>query len=88
MSEQSIEVNTYDMGEDLGHTVTEVKIALPMSHNISQHLDKHRGGYTMIGKLVKSEIAQRELIISITACTLTKLSSDLLSPAEGELISC
>jgi hypothetical protein len=42
----------------------------------------------MIGKLVKSEIAQRELIISITACTLTKLSSDLLSPAEGELISC
>ena len=34
MSEQSIEVNTYDMGEDLGQSVTEVKIALPMSHNI------------------------------------------------------
>jgi hypothetical protein len=34
MSEQSIEVNTCDMGEDLGHTVTEVKIAFPMSHNI------------------------------------------------------
>jgi hypothetical protein len=33
MSEQSIEVNTCDMGEDMGHTVTEVKIALPMSHN-------------------------------------------------------
>jgi len=29
----------------------------------------------MIGKLVKSEIAQREQIISITACTLTILSS-------------
>ena len=34
ISEQSIEVNTCDMGEDLGHTVTEVKIVLPMSHNI------------------------------------------------------
>jgi hypothetical protein len=33
-SEQSIEVNTCDMGEDKGHTVTEVKIALTMSHNI------------------------------------------------------
>jgi hypothetical protein len=32
MIEQSIEVNTYDMGEDLGHTVTEVKIAFSMSH--------------------------------------------------------
>ncbi len=32
-SEQSIELNTCDMGEDLGHTVTEVKIAFPMSHN-------------------------------------------------------
>ncbi len=31
-SEQSIEVNTCDIGEDLGHTVTEVKIAFPMSH--------------------------------------------------------
>jgi hypothetical protein len=34
MSEQSIEVNTCDMGEDMVHTVTEVKIVLPMSHNI------------------------------------------------------
>jgi hypothetical protein len=34
MSEKGIEVNTCDMGEDLGHTVTEVKIAFPMSHNI------------------------------------------------------
>lgn len=33
ISEQGIEVNTCDMGEDLGHTVTEVKIAFPMSHN-------------------------------------------------------
>jgi hypothetical protein len=33
ISEQSIEVNTCDMGEDMGYTVTEVKIALPMSHN-------------------------------------------------------
>jgi hypothetical protein len=32
MSEQGIEVNTCDMVEDLGHTVTEVKIAFPMSH--------------------------------------------------------
>jgi hypothetical protein len=33
-SEQSIEVNTCDIREDMGHTVTEVKIVLPMSHNI------------------------------------------------------
>jgi len=33
-SEQGIEVNTCDMREDMGHTVTEVKIVLPMSHNI------------------------------------------------------
>jgi hypothetical protein len=33
ISEHVIEVNTCDMGEDLGHTVTEVKIAFPMSHN-------------------------------------------------------
>ena len=33
MSEQSTEVNTCDMGEDLGLTVTEVKIAFPMAHN-------------------------------------------------------
>jgi hypothetical protein len=32
-SEQSIEVNTCDMVEDMGHTVKEVKIALSMSHN-------------------------------------------------------
>jgi hypothetical protein len=34
MSEQSIEVNTCDIREDKGHSVTEVKIAFPMSHNI------------------------------------------------------
>jgi hypothetical protein len=33
ISEQGIEVNTCDMREDMGHTVTEVKIAFPMSHN-------------------------------------------------------
>ena len=33
-SEQGKEVNTCDMREDMGHTVTEVKIVLPMSHNI------------------------------------------------------
>jgi hypothetical protein len=33
ISEQGIEVNTYDMGEDMGHTVTEVEILLTMSHN-------------------------------------------------------
>ena len=31
-SEQSIEVNTCDIGEDMGHTVKEVKISLTMSH--------------------------------------------------------
>jgi hypothetical protein len=41
MSEQSIEVNTCDMGEDLGHTVTEVKIVLPMSHNILTIAEEH-----------------------------------------------
>jgi hypothetical protein len=34
MSEQSIEVNTCDMGEDLGHTVKKVKIVFQMSHKI------------------------------------------------------
>jgi len=33
ISEQGIEVNACDMREDMGYTVTEVKIALPMSHN-------------------------------------------------------
>jgi hypothetical protein len=32
ISELSIEVNTCDMGEDMGHTVKEVKIFLTMSH--------------------------------------------------------
>ena len=32
ISELSIEVNTCGMGEDMGHTVKEVKIAFPMSH--------------------------------------------------------
>jgi hypothetical protein len=36
MNEQSIEVNTCDMGEDMGHTVKEVKIAFPMSYNTLQ----------------------------------------------------
>ena len=30
ISENAFEVNTCDMGEDLGHTVTEVKIAFPI----------------------------------------------------------
>jgi hypothetical protein len=33
ISEQGTEMNTCDMGEDKGHTVKKVKIALPMSHN-------------------------------------------------------
>ncbi len=41
MSEQSIVVNTCDMGEDLGHTVTEVKIALPMSHNTLTTIEEY-----------------------------------------------
>jgi len=32
ISEHVIEGNTCDMGEDMGHKMTEVKIALPMSH--------------------------------------------------------
>jgi hypothetical protein len=32
VSELSIEVNTCDIGEDMGHTVKEVKISLTMSH--------------------------------------------------------
>jgi hypothetical protein len=32
ISEQCIEENTCDMEDDMGHTLTEVKIALPMSH--------------------------------------------------------
>ena len=41
ISEQSIEVNTCDMGEDMGPTVTEVKIALPMSHNTLTSAKEH-----------------------------------------------
>jgi hypothetical protein len=33
ISELSIEVNTCDMREDMGHTVKEVKIAFPTSYN-------------------------------------------------------
>ena len=33
ISEHVLEVNTCDIGEDKGHTVTDVKIALPMSYN-------------------------------------------------------
>jgi hypothetical protein len=32
ISEQSIEVNKWDIGEDMGHTVKKVKISLTMSH--------------------------------------------------------
>jgi hypothetical protein len=41
MSEQSIEVNTCGMGEDKGHTVKEVKIAPPMSHNILTRTEEY-----------------------------------------------
>jgi hypothetical protein len=34
-------VNPCDMGEDMGHTVKEVKIALPMSHNILTSTEEH-----------------------------------------------
>jgi hypothetical protein len=39
--ELSIEVNTCDIGEDMGHTVTEVKIAFPMSHNSLTIAEEH-----------------------------------------------
>jgi hypothetical protein len=39
--EQVIEVNTCDMREDMGHTVTEVKNALPMSHNTLTIAEEH-----------------------------------------------
>ncbi len=32
-SEQSIDLNTCDIGEDMGNTVKEVKISLTMSYN-------------------------------------------------------
>ena len=32
ISEQGVEVTIYDMREDVGHIVTEVKILLVMSH--------------------------------------------------------
>jgi hypothetical protein len=41
MIEQSIEVNTCDMGEDMGHAVTEVKIAFPMSHKTLTSTEEH-----------------------------------------------
>ena len=41
ISEHVIEVNTCDMGEDMGHTVTEVKIAFPMSHNSLTIAEEH-----------------------------------------------
>ena len=41
ISEHVIEVNTCDMGEDMGHTVTEVKIVLPMSHNYLTIAEEH-----------------------------------------------
>ncbi len=39
MSEQSIEVNTCDMGEDMGHTVKEVKTPFRCS-TIPRHLPR------------------------------------------------
>jgi hypothetical protein len=41
ISEQGIEINTCDMGEDMGHKVTEVKIALPLSQNILTSLREY-----------------------------------------------
>jgi hypothetical protein len=41
VSELSIEVNTCDMREDMGHTVKKVKIALPMSHNTLTIVEEH-----------------------------------------------
>jgi hypothetical protein len=41
VSEQGTEVNTCSMGEDMGYTVTEVKIALPMSHNTLTSVDEY-----------------------------------------------
>jgi len=41
ISEQGTEVNTCDMGEDNGHIGTEVKIALPMSHNYLTIAEEH-----------------------------------------------
>ena len=41
MSIQGIGRNTCDIGKDLGHTVTEVKIALPMSHNTLTTIEEH-----------------------------------------------
>ena len=40
-SEQGIEVNTCDMGEDMRRTVTEVKIALPVSHNTLTRVEEY-----------------------------------------------
>ncbi len=42
----------------------------------------------MLDKRLRCEMARRELIISVSVCTLTYLPSDLLSPAKGELIGC
>jgi hypothetical protein len=41
ISEHVIELNTCDLGEDLGHTVTEVKIAFPISHNSLTSAEEH-----------------------------------------------
>jgi hypothetical protein len=41
ISEQSIEVNTCDMGEDMGHRVKEVKIAFPMSYNTLTSVEEY-----------------------------------------------
>jgi hypothetical protein len=39
--ELSIEVNACDNGEDMGHTVKEVKIALPLSVNTLTRVEEH-----------------------------------------------
>jgi hypothetical protein len=41
ISEQGSEVNTCDIGEDMGLTVTEVKIALTMSHTTLTSVEEY-----------------------------------------------
>jgi len=41
ISEQDIDVNICDMGEDMGYTVTEIKIAFPMSHSTLTRVEEY-----------------------------------------------
>lgn len=41
ISEHRIDVYPCDMKEDMGHTVTEVKIVLPVSHNTLTSVEEH-----------------------------------------------